>query len=172
MRSLNPRCLLPTLQTALAVSLCVSSSIAIADPSPATPEAITGKTYRLERAYFVSAHVPTADVDKVLTAVSEAVGLDYGRYDQVAYIDAQGREQFRALTGSKAGESAHVARVPTKVVSFSVPHDTDMLKKALDAIYTAHSYEEPVIYVTEVWRTRSTAPDDNNPNRWWNRKTP
>jgi hypothetical protein len=56
-------------------------------------------------------------------------------------------------------------------VSFSVPHDDAILQKALEAVYAAHSYEEPVIYVSEVWRTRSTNPDEQNPNRWWNQKS-
>jgi hypothetical protein len=45
MRSLNPRCLLATLQTVLAVSFCSSSSIAIGDASAVTPETMTGMTY-------------------------------------------------------------------------------------------------------------------------------
>jgi hypothetical protein len=45
-----------------------------------------------------------------------------------------------------------------------------VLRRALDAAHQAHSYEEPVIYVREVWRSRATNPDDRNPNRWWNQK--
>jgi hypothetical protein len=133
-----------------------------------SPGNITGKAYRLEPAYLVTVHVPNANVDKVLAAVVAAVGLDYGKYDQVAYLDAPGLEQFRPLAGSKAGEQPAAGREPTTNVSFSVPQDSGILKKALDAIYATHSYEEPVIYVRGVWRTRSTNPDNANPNRWWN----
>lgn len=38
-------------------------------------------------------------------------------------------------------------------------------RKALHAIRYVHSYEEPVIYVSEAWRTRATARKDSNPNR-------
>jgi len=119
---------------------------------------------------LVVVHVPAADVDKVMNSVVAAVGLEYGKYDQVAYIDALGLEQFRPLGGSKAGAQSRATRQPTKVVSFSLSHDTALLQKALDAIYAAHRYEEPVIYISEVWRSRSTNPDEGNPNRWWNQK--
>ncbi len=78
----------------------------------------------------------------------------------------------RSIPGTtvKAGMPPVPARVPTNVVSFSVLHNAMVLKKALDAIYQAHPYEEPVIYLSEVWRTRSTNPDLANPNRLWNEK--
>ena len=146
-----------------------AGTVSAGPPAAATPAAnIKGKTYRMERAYYVAAHVPVDDVDRVVAAVGAAVGLEYGNYDQVAYINAEGLEQFRPLTGSKAGAAAEPGRNPTKVVSFSVPHDDRVLKKALDAIYASHSYEEPVIYVTEVLRSRETSRDEKNPNKWWN----
>jgi len=135
-----------------------------------TPEQIEGKAFRLERAYLVVLHAPVGDVAKVLKSVAAAVGLEYGKYDHVAYIDGVGIEQFRAMEGSKAGVQKRISKQPTKVVSFSVAHDATVLQKALQAVYAAHSYEEPVIYVSEVWRTRSTNPDEQNPNRWWNQK--
>jgi hypothetical protein len=98
--------------------------------------------------------------------------LQYGKYDQVAFIDAAGLEQFRPLEGSKAGVQPDAGRVPTNNVSFSVSRDPVVLKKALDAIHTVHSYEEPVVYVHEVWRTRHSGGDDTNANKWWNREKP
>jgi hypothetical protein len=161
-------CALVTLTVGLGVSTeSRGAPASIADPSP---DQIKGKAYRLERAYLVTVHVPSAIVDKVLQSVVAAVGLEYGKYDQVAYIDAQGLEQFRPISGSKAGAQSRAGRAPTKVVSFSLVHDAAVLKNALDAIYQAHNYEEPVVYVSEVWRTRSSNPDEANPNRWWNQK--
>jgi hypothetical protein len=98
------------------------------------------------------------------------VKFEYGKYDQVAFIDAPALEQFRPLEGSKAGQFASAGRAPTTNVSFSVPRDPVMLKKALDAIHKVHSYEEPVVYIHEVWRTRNIGGDDSNPDKWWNRK--
>ena len=153
---------------AAVILLSVSPLTALAGAPPQTPGDIKGKHYRMERAYFVLVHVPTDNMEKVLAAVSAAVGLEYGHYDQVAYIDAEGLEQDRPLAGSKMGEVPEAGRAPSKVLTFSVPHDAVILQKALDAIYTSHAYEEPVIYVTEVWRSRATSSDEKNPNKWWN----
>jgi hypothetical protein len=46
------------------------------------------------------------------------------------------------MAGSKAGDMASAGRAPTKIVSFSVPRDLKVLKKALDAIHAVHSYTE------------------------------
>ncbi len=160
------------------VALCIGTCVVArgpeaqaADvPARASPEQIVGKSYRVEPAYYVACHVPNGEVDKVLSAVSRAVALEYGRYDQVAFIDAPGLEQFRPLRDSKAGEQATAVRQPTTNVSFSLPRDPVALKRALDAIHEVHSYEEPVVYVSEVWRTRNTGGDDANPHKWWNGK--
>ncbi|MGD8923176.1 MAG: hypothetical protein PVH24_07985 [Candidatus Zixiibacteriota bacterium] len=129
---------------------------------------IEGDNYTLEPAYLVTMHVPNADVDRVLESVAEEVGLFYGRYDNVAYLDAAGLEQYRPLEGSKGGAMDSAWREPTTRVHFSVPRDEKILRRALNAAHSAHSYEEPVFYITEVWRTLATNPDDSNPNRWWN----
>jgi len=151
-----------------AVLFAPANQGAEAPASEASPDQLVGKTYRLERMYLVSVHVPSASVDKVLQSLAAAVGLEYGKYDQVAYIDAAGIEQYRPLAGSKAGAQRTVTRTPSKVVTVSVVHDRTVLQKAVDAISRAHPYEEPVIYITEGWRSRSTSADENNPNRWWN----
>jgi len=135
-----------------------------------SPDKIEGDNFRLERAYLVTLHVPNADVERVLKAVVSEVGLHYGKYDQVAYLDAPGFEQYRPIAGSKAGEQDNVSREPTTRVHFSVTCELDVLRRALNAAHSAHSYEEPVFYIREVWRSRSTSPDDSNPNRWWNQE--
>jgi hypothetical protein len=131
-------------------------------------DVIVGDTYCLERAFLINVHVPNANVEKVLKSVTIAAPLDYGNYDQVAFLDAPGLEQFRPKTESKAGDYESAGRELTTNISFSIPQNTMMLKKILDAIRQVHSYEEPVIYVRDVWRSRATGGDDENPNRWWN----
>jgi hypothetical protein len=131
---------------------------------------IEGDNFILERAYLVTMHVPNADVDRVLESVSKEVSLFYGKYDNVAYLDAAGLEQYRPLEGAKAGAQDSIWREPTTRVHFSVPRDEDILRKALCAAHSAHSYEEPVFYISEVWRTLATNPDDSNPNKWWNQE--
>jgi hypothetical protein len=154
-------------------AILISSSIqgSAKSATDGSPDQIVGKTYRMQRVHLVSVHVPSGSVDKVLQSLAAAVGLEYGKYDQVAFIDAEGLEQYRPLAGSKAGAQESAKADPSKVVTVSLIHDGTVLHKALDAIYQVHPYEEPVIYVTEGWRSRSTSADQNNPNRWWNQKS-
>jgi len=136
----------------------------------ASPDQIAGKTYRLERVYLICVHVPIDFVDKVRQSLNEAVVLDYGNYDQVAYVDAEALEYYRPTAGSKAGVQQYATATESKVLTVSLIHDATVLQKALDAIHKVHPYEEPVIYITEGWRSRSTSSDEHNPNRWWNQK--
>jgi hypothetical protein len=39
----------------------------------------------------------------------------------------------------------------------------------VEAIFQAHSYQEPVIRIQSILSSRSKGMDDSkNPNRWWN----
>jgi hypothetical protein len=87
----------------LGLGVFMASGNAATPGADITPDPIEGKSFRLERAYLVAVHAPVADVTKVLKSVAAAVGLEYGNYDHVAYIDAVRIEQFRAIEGSKAG---------------------------------------------------------------------
>jgi len=168
---MNPTQRLAALAIAIAAILLTPSNRSVGSAAAEVPpDQLVGRTYRLERTYVVRVHVPSGSVEKVLRALTAAVGLEYGKYDQVAYIDAEGIEQYRPLAGSKAGAQQSVTATPSRVVTVSVVHDGVVLQKAVDAIHRAHPYEEPVIYVTEGWRSRSTGADDKNPNRWWNQK--
>ena len=141
--------------------------------APSAPaDEIHSDSFRLERVYVVTVHIPNAEVEKVLEAVTASVSLDYGSYDRVAFLDAPGLEQYRGREGSKGGASEKAGRTPTTRVSFSIPRDAEALAKVLAAVRRVHSYEEPVIYVHEAWRSRTTDRDENNPNRWWNQKGP
>src|SRR5271165_2634168 len=100
-----------------AVLLAPLNQSAAAPASETSPDQLVGKTYRLERTYLVSVHLPSDSVDKVLQALAAAVGLEYGKYDQVAYIDAEGLEQYRPIAGSKAGAQEAADTTPSKVVT-------------------------------------------------------
>jgi hypothetical protein len=169
--TMNPARRLAAFAIAIVAILLAPSTRSVEVAPPETPpDQLVGKTYRFERTYVISVHVPSGSVEKVLQALAVAVGLEYGKYDQVAYIDAEGMEQYRPLAGSKAGAQKSVTTTPSRVVTVSVVHDEAMLQRAVDAITRAHPYEEPVIYITDGWRSRSTSADDKNPNRWWNQK--
>ena len=61
--------------------------------------------------------------------------------------------------------------LPVRSLTFSLPRDHKMLGDAIEAVRHAHSYEEPVIYITESFATRVQIKDDaDNPNRYFNRQ--
>jgi hypothetical protein len=139
--------------------------------TPSSPaDEFIADSFRLERVYVVTVHIPNPEVEKVMEAVTAAVPLDYGFFDQVAFLHAPGLEQYRPREGSKAGVQDKAGRSPTTHLSFSIPRDGEALRKVFDAIRRVHSYEEPVIYVHESRRSRTTDRGEGNPNRWWNQK--
>jgi hypothetical protein len=76
---------------------------------------------------------------------------------------------FHPIKGSQLGELANTITLPVRVLSFSIVRDEELLKSALEAIHNAHSYEEPVIYITESMASRAEYSESrDNPNRWWN----
>jgi hypothetical protein len=101
--------------------------------------------------------------------VTDAVGLFYGSYDRVALESSDGVQFFHPIKGSQLGEHANSITLPVRVLSFSIVRDAELLKSALEAIHHAHSYEEPVIYITESVASRAVYSESrDHPNRWWN----
>ena len=131
---------------------------------------IESESFRLEPVYLVSVNIPDEDVKRVLDSLTSVVPLVYGKYDRVAFRSASGVEQFRPLTGSRAGAQDELSEYKTTRVSFSIPQDPVTLRKTIDAIRNSHPYEEPVINAQEGWASRATGKrDETNPNRWWNK---
>ena len=138
--------------------------------SDATLIGFQTETLRLEPVFIITVNVPTDDAEAVLRSVTKAVPLQYGDYDQVAYLSSAGYEQFRPLEGSRAGEQQELSAYATTQVTFCIPKDQVALAKALEGAQDAHPYEEPVIYVREGYASRSVrGAGADNPNRWWNR---
>jgi hypothetical protein len=138
--------------------------------SAVSTDDIKGESFQLERVYLVSVNIPDEDVTRVLDSLTSVVPLVYGKYDRVAFRSASGVEQFRPLSGSRAGAQEELSEYETVRVSFSIPQDPETLRKTIDAIRNSHPYEEPVINVQEGWTSRATGKEDEtNPNRWWNR---
>ena len=128
------------------------------------------RSCRLEPSWKIAVELAARDDARVRLAVVEAVGLTYGPYDAVVFESAEGTQFFRPREGSVSGEASDTVEMPARVLSFSVPRDPEVLAQAIEAIRHAHSYEEPVIYVTEVLASRADSGSDRgNPNRWWNR---
>lgn len=125
---------------------------------------------RLEPVWQVRVELSERDDQRVRAALTEAVALQYGDYDSVAFEGATGMQFFRPRAEAYSGAREEVVEMPARVLSFCVPRAPEVLAQAVDAVRGAHSYEEPVIVVTEAWASRA---DDRqaraNPNRWWNR---
>jgi len=135
----------------------------------AGPAGIDDPTFRLEPAYIVSVNVPSEAVQKVMRGITDAVALEYGKYDQVAFRSATGVEQFRPLKGARAGEQTQISEMPTTRITFAIPEDVDLLRKVVVAARYAHPYEEPVIHVESGWMSKvKPGSEESNPNKWWN----
>jgi hypothetical protein len=120
--------------------------------------------------WHVAVELTERDCANVRAAVVQAAGLRYGDYDGVCFGTASGTQYFRPLSGSQGGEHAETIELPVRILTFSIPRDEELLAKVLEAVADVHSYEEPVIYVSEALATRAnTEAGKDNPNRWWNR---
>ncbi|MEM9604686.1 MAG: hypothetical protein AAGA11_17615 [Pseudomonadota bacterium] len=126
--------------------------------------------FRVEPGWRIAVQIPADCADTVLDAVRDRAPLRYGDYEAVTYATAEGTQSFRSLgTGRNRANPAPVT-VPSVELSFfcvGTPADLDAV---LEAIYAAHPYEEPVVYVDRTTRTlHIRGLDEDNPNRFWNR---
>ncbi|MEM7238125.1 MAG: hypothetical protein AAF501_09925 [Pseudomonadota bacterium] len=135
-----------------------------------TPQDTPLKTATIEPAWTL--HIELADRDdrRIRDGLTEAVGLRWGNYTGVTFESAPGMQTFRPSAGSVAEGHAQTVEMPARVLSFSLPRDPQILGRAIETVRRLHSYEEPVIVVSETFVTRAITGDDrDNPNRWWNR---
>jgi len=128
------------------------------------------KSVRMQLLLLVSFQAPAADVDRIMDAVIAITPLGMGNYDSNAFQSADGVERCRPLDGAAAGAETVLRQRPGTVeVSFELPDDQSLAARVVEAIYQAHSYEEPVIRVQPLLASRTKGLDDRaNPNRWWN----
>jgi hypothetical protein len=125
---------------------------------------------RVETRLLVSFQAPAEDVERILGAVTAITPLMLGAYDNNAYIAPAGIERYRPLDGAAAGAETDIRKRPGVVeVTFELDDDRQLAKRVVEAIFQAHSYQEPVIRLQSILSSRSKGLDDSaNPNRWWN----
>ncbi|MGJ4856768.1 hypothetical protein AB4037_15060 [Labrys sp. KB_33_2] len=113
---------------------------------------------------------PVEDVDRIMAAVIAITPLTMGAYDSNAYQSAPGTERYRPLEGAAAGAESKLRQRPGVVeVCFELPDVQEITERVIEAIFQAHSYQEPVIRLQTILSSRSKGLDDSkNPNRWWN----
>lgn len=119
---------------------------------------------------LLTVQAPVEDVERIMAEVVCITPLAMGAYDNNAYQTAAGIERYRPLEGAAAGPEPMVRKRPGTVeVSFELPRDQNLVEQVVEAIFQAHSYQEPVIRLQTVLSSRSKRLDDSpNPNRWWN----
>ena len=132
---------------------------------------------RLEAVWTIEIQTVPTDVDRILDAIVSVHPLRYGTYERNASVSARGLETARPPAGSTTDthvdgfEPGTIETYPMVELKVSVPRDPDVLAAVMDSIIDVHHYEEPVIFVREDWASRAAYdPDNDNPNRWWNRE--
>lgn len=124
----------------------------------------------MEQMLLVTFQAPSDDVDRIMAEVVKITSLPMGKYDSNSYQTGAGVERYRPLDGAAAGAEADVRKRPGTVeVSFELPDDHQIVGQVIEALFQAHSYQEPVIRLQPLLTSRSKGLDDrDNPNRWWN----
>lgn len=127
--------------------------------------------FKPEKGLRLLVQVPDTDTQRLVDAVLAVTALRYGDYDSVTFRTSPGTQQFRSLGRGRNAATKRVVEVPCVELSFFLPDDEVTATKILEAIYSAHPYEEPVIFLITCLRTRHIRGlDEDNPNRFWNRQ--
>lgn len=125
---------------------------------------------KLVRQWRITIQCPLAGVETLTEALSRELDLRQGAYDHCVYIRGEGKQQFRALEGSHAGNEGTLQSTQSEEIVFSMLPDTTVLKKMFQVVFEHGVQEEPTIYIDEIWSSQSKYLDDkDNPNRYWNR---
>lgn len=131
------------------------------------------RTGALAPVFRVFVQTRQQDTYRILDAVMKVDPLAYGRYLRNGFVSAVGSETHKAqadsTTAIHSGVEDQAEYFDCVELSFSVDRDVTNLAAVLDAVRDAHHYEEPVMFVQELWASRAIYdPTNNNPNRWWN----
>jgi hypothetical protein len=117
----------------------------------------------------ITVQVPETHSQNVVDAVLTKDALTYGDYDSVTFKTALGTQQFKSIGTGRNSATRQVVEVPCCELSFFLPDDEVTVIQVLKLIYSAHPYEEPVIFIEPCTRTlHIRGIDEDNPNRFWN----
>ncbi|EPJ55465.1 MAG: hypothetical protein OFPI_03620 [Osedax symbiont Rs2] len=98
------------------------------------------------------------------------LALNQGAYDNCLYIRSYGKQTFRALEGSHAGDEGTIQTTDCCEIVLSIPANLDVLQDTLRIIFKYGVQEDPTVQIDEMWSSTSYYLDDKeNPNRYWNR---
>jgi hypothetical protein len=125
---------------------------------------VLGKEWR------ITIQCPVGGVEQLANSLGSKLELKQGSYDHCLFIRDGGRQTFRALAGSHAGDEGSVQTTNSSEIILTIPADIVLLRMAFELIFEYGVQEEPTIHVEEIWSSRSKYLDDkDNPNRYWNR---
>lgn len=122
-----------------------------------------------EPGFRVTVQTPDQNAQTIVEHVLAQVTLKYGDYDSVTFRSAAGLQQFRSLGSGRNTATEAVVEVPCVELSFFLESNEALVTRVVEAIYSAHPYEEPVVFVESCLRTlHIRGLDEDNPNRFWN----
>ena len=112
---------------------------------------------QLEKVFHITVYTPPEQAEIILQAIMKVAPLNYGKYQQVAWISAQGSEQFQPVSGSNPamGKPGKTTRHPSVKIDFTIPRDPQLLDQVItEGIYPHHPWEEPVIIIRKSQAAR------------------
>ena len=134
-----------------------------------TAFAVTSDRFTTEDGVRVVVQVPDPSCQALIDRVLQETALPYGDYDRVTFQSQPGRQQFRSTGSGRNAATDGVVAVPCVELSFFLPDEPALISRVLTALYDAHPYEEPVIFVAPCQRALHVrGRDEDNPNRFWN----
>ena len=129
--------------------------------------------FTLEQGHLVLIELPEEARATLLATILAHDPLVYGDYAEVAFHSACGIQQFRPLGTGRNAATGSAVTVPCHDLRFFTALAGSALTALIEALYHAHPYEEPVIYLTPTTRTRHIrGMGEDSPHRFWNRETP
>ena len=124
----------------------------------------------LKKKWRITIQCPLAGIEQLCSALGRELPLKQGSYDHCLYIRSQGRQQFRALEGSHAGNEKTIQSTDSGEITFTIPMNNDLLEKTFKLLFQYGVHEDPTVHIEEIYSSESKYLDDkNNPNRYWNR---
>jgi len=122
-----------------------------------------------EPGFRITVQSPDQSISTIVEHVLAEASLAYGDYDRVTFRTAAGVQQFRSLGSGRNTATQAAVEVPCMELSFFLESNEALVARVVEAIYAAHPYEEPVVFVEACLRTMHIRGlDEDNPNRFWN----
>ncbi len=138
---------------------------------PQHDQLIRCPNFSLERKWEITIQTPEASLGELVSAIQEKIDLVQGAYSDCMFIRSSGKTRFRNEAGAHGGAEDVVREVPSTEIVLVIPHDLDLLEKAVHSIAWHHVHEEPTISVVETWGYLSGPnKSPNSPHRYWKRE--